>query len=493
MKKITAMTTLLLVLLALLLAGCDADEPDHPTDLTAITNGKQFMSLGNSLTAGFLDGALIGSGQAYSFPLLIARQMGLDVTPGTGDFTQPYIDVPGIGDLNDAGTHATGVLFYDTTTGGLSVLGETPLNTVTNLLQFLTQPEPYENLGVPGALLTDVMNAYSMATSVGAAAGSPNPFFDFINRAALFGDLDADLGPAGEDPSLQPTMLRAGIARGARVATLWIGNNDILGGATQGTPVVGVTVTDPTAFANQYITTLMTLAGGLVQRNGFPSYIVVANIPSITDIPYFMPKAAFEAAFDAVSPAPWSVIGSYAEGDDDDGMLVCFPALADAGGYVGGGAPLPGNYTLTSTEVGTVATVVDSYNQAIASAVAMVNASYPGTCALWNANETFSLLKQNDPLKTTHFLFLVGDMGVDAAAAATYFSLDGVHPNSRGYAFVADHFLTEINDLMGADYPLIGEYGAIPWNPTYGQGGKSVGDGPLVSSEAGEVLRNMFH
>ena len=61
-----------------------------------------------------------------------------------------------------------------------AILGTTPRPLqVPTLLLAASQPTPYHNLGVPGATLYDVFNAYSSAPAARAA----RPFFDFINRA----------------------------------------------------------------------------------------------------------------------------------------------------------------------------------------------------------------------------------------------------------------------------------------------------------------------
>ncbi len=485
MKRFISIIAILPVLLALLLAGCTVDDPDHPTGLTAAA-GHKYMSLGNSLTAGFMDGGLIVDGQGGSYPRLIATKMGIDTTVGTGNFNQPWIAYPGVGTkgLEDP-NYAAGVLYFD----GLkiAVLDSILKVEVPSVLSAATLPTPYHNLGVPGALLTDVMGAYSAATSYGATVGQPNSYFDFINRASFFGNLTGD--PATEDPTEQPSMFRAAVAKGAEIATLWIGNNDILGGAMAGTPIVGVTVTDPADFGLQYNTLLQSLAGGLVLRNGFPSTIVVANIPSITDIPYFIPKASFELAIGGAQ-WPWG----YEEGTNDAGMLMTLPALSWVAVPANQGSALPAKYTLTSAEVATVAGVVNAYNDIIVNAVATINTMYPGTCAMFDAN---GMMADLPAAQKTHFLFVLDQVGGDipTAAATTYFSLDGVHPNHMGYAMIANGFLTEINTLTGSDYGMYTP-SDMTWDPTYSryspeEDTKSA-DGRLFSDAATRSLENMF-
>ncbi len=484
MKKFISIIAILPVLLALLLAGCTVDDPDHPQGLTGVS-GHRYMSLGNSLTAGYMDAGLIMNGQEASYPRLIATQMGMDTTMGTGDFSQPWIAPPGIGSSTPSSpANASGVLYYDGS--GITVLGETPLVDIQTILLAATVPTPYNNLGVPGALLIDVMHAYSAGSSYGATVGSPNPFFDFINRASFFGNLTDN--PADEELAEQPTMFRAGVAKGAALATLWIGNNDILGGAMAGTPIVGVTVTDPAVFAVDYNTLLQSLAGGLVLRNGFPSTIVVANIPSISDIPYFIPKANFEAAIGMAWP--WG----YEEGNDDDGMMMTFTALSWAQDSDNQGSPMPGNKTLTTAEVAIVADLVVAYNAVIDDAVNTINFLYPGTCGIFDAN----LMMASLPVaQKTHFLFLLPQVGgdVETAAATTRFSLDGVHPNQMGYGLIANGFLEVINTLTGSDYPEV-NVADLVWDPTYGEdisGGETMAANPIrISPEAAEALEYMF-
>ena len=87
-------------------------------------------------------------------------------------------------------------------------------------------------------------------------------------------------------------------------------------------------------------------------------------------------------------------------------------------------------------------------------------------------------------------------MTVEQAAGTTMFSLDGVHPNNKGYVFMANTFLDVINDLTGASYAQI-PLAAGVWDPTYGvpiaapskSGGKQW---PYVSPEIAQSLKTMF-
>jgi len=137
-----------------------------------------------------------------------------------------------------------------------------------------------------------------------------------------------------------------------------------------------------------------------------------------------------------------------------------------------------------------VASTVAAYNGAISNAISMVNEQYPGTCALFDAN---ALMAGLEPAQKTHFLLLLPQAGGDVATAAgmTYFSLDGVHPNQKGYGVVANGVLEVINDLTGSSYPMV-DISTLSWDPTYGQTTGPVSGSPILTRDAAVAMENMF-
>ncbi len=466
MKNFIKIAAVMPVLLALLLAGCALDDPSEPTDAVngpgVDDAGARYVAIGNSLTAGFMDGGLMQVGQASSFPRLIANQLGLDNTA----FSQPWIAAPGIGtsDGSDASMVA-GVLRYGGSAVGLTLLGETPAADVqSTLLLAATQPTAYHNLGVPGAWLTDGLNAFNAASSMSVVIDptSPNLFFEFINRSSFFDNttlmatLPDGSGGAIQVPYESGSMVYKAIAKGGALVTLWLGNNDVLGPATGGDPDVGFGPAAAAAFQAEYTSTLSILAGGLLQRNGFPATIVVANIPSITSIPYFIPLEDFNTATGGF----WA--DSFAE---TDVQFVLLPALSWIVGLDPSTVNIPSVLTLTSVEETDIATAVATFNGVIAGVSAAVNASGMAKIGLMDAN---AALEGLNPLQSAHLLSLLGTgMDLETAQAATYFSLDGIHPNSVGYGFVANEFIDVINDLDGTDIPPV-DLDSLSWDPTYG-------------------------
>ena len=347
-------------------------------------------------------------------------------------------------------------------------------------------PTPYNNLGVPGATLHDVMNTYD--------SSGGNPMFDIINRAGFFGNVE--IPAAGIAPAYQSaSMFRQAVAQGPTLCTLWIGNNDVLGAALSGDPDIHAP-TDLTTFTTEYQTLVTTLAGGLLTRNGFPSTIILANIPSITSIPYFIPKATFEAALPEALGGSWP--WGYEEADTELVLLSALNWVADPAHQ---GSPIPTDETLDTAEIAIVETAVTNFNAVIAGMVDAF-ATQPtlmplATVALFDANDLLANVTTTyGPLAATHFLFALQATSGDpvAAAQATLFSLDGIHPNNVGYGVVANGFLTRINEVVETDVPLV-DLSTLSWDPNYGQGypAKSLdASRPMVPAELGEAMRSLF-
>lgn len=488
-KLMKTLPGLLLLGTLLSFGGCSLEAPDDPsTQINAPGTedaGARFVSVGNSLTAGFMDGGLMQTGQMYSFPNLIATQFGLSQT----QFTQPWIKTPGIGGL--VGANVIGVLHFDGS--GITVLGTTPATQVqSTLLLAATQPTQYHNLGVPGATLHDGMNAHNSATSASGA----NPFFDFINRATFFGNAPVSAGYPGPGGFVPVTFQSASqfyqaVAKGGALTTLWLGNNDVLGPATGGEPPLGFgNAGSPghLAFANDYTAMLAMLAGGLAQRNnGLKPTILVANIPSVTSTPYFVPQATFSFYVTSQIGQPWP--GGFEEANV---QYVRFPALS----WIATADPLtpiPAHFTLDTEEYASVATATTVFNQTITTVVNTINGSGLATVALVDANDL--LANETTDQQRTHFLFLVGGgMSVAQAAAATVFSLDGIHPNSHGYGIIANAFIDKYNEINPAGEPDLDHVdpAALPWDPTYGQTVTKAAGMPGLDAQAAAAMDAIF-
>ena len=244
-------TWLLLFLFAF--AACDDNDDDQNEVKVALTPGSAdfntFVSVGNSLTAGYTDNALFKAGQVNSFPNLLSQKFAL---VGGGSFTQPMTN-DNIGGLLLGGNEiAAPRLYFDGS--GPAVLPGTPTTEVSNILS-----GPFNNMGVPGA-----KSFHLLAPGYGNIAGLPNLANPYFVRMAS---------------SPNTTVLADAMAMNPTFFSLWIGNNDVLGYATSGGNSSNA-ITDDATFngsINAIVTTLTSQGA-----KG-----VVANIPDVTTIPYF--------------------------------------------------------------------------------------------------------------------------------------------------------------------------------------------------------------
>ncbi|MEO7425144.1 MAG: SGNH/GDSL hydrolase family protein [Fibrobacteria bacterium] len=400
----------ILPLTVILITGCldDGSGPETPSGT------ENYVAVGNSLTAGFQSGGLRSEWQLQSYPALLARQMG---SPG---FQLPFIDTPGIGSRRIAG-QSTVPLFLDATGAITTRLLGRP---VTDLLLNSRLERPYNNLGVPGATTRDFLQAHDS----GSAQDKSNGFFNIVLRGGLFQN---------------STMLRQAIKLRPSLMTLWLGNNDILGGIIAGTVIEGVTVTPVAAYSALMDAGLDTLLRETDAR------IFMANIPSIVSIPYVttVPTYVFNPA--TFRPAVDTSVRFLTE--ETGVKYVLLSALPDITAKKGipvalggSGEPLKAGLTLTEAEAATADALTDGYN-AYLRAKAEAN---PDRLTLVDVNALLKRLTAGEiaGLNSTFIL-------LDSAHSA--FSLDGIHPNSKGQKQIANLFLGAINQTMGGKYPLV--------------------------------------
>jgi lysophospholipase L1-like esterase len=492
-------------LLAIGLVSCEPEFENAVSDEGFYDAGdadfSNYVALGNSLTAGYADGALYMSGQKDSYPNIMAQQFSF---VGGGDFTQPLTS-------DDLG----GLLL-----GGQQILGNrlvlsadengnpfpAPLDGMPTTDVVSSETGPFNNMGVPGA------KSYHLVTPgygsvAGVANGTANPWY------ARFATSESSTVLA-DAASLNPTFF-----------SLWIGNNDILGYATSGGSGVDQTgnldpstyggndITDPNVFAAVYSAQVDALVAGGAKG-------VLLNIPDVTSIPYFttVPTqsipldaatagavnaqfalyngalgqlvaggfiSAEEAAIRAINfveginypimtdvdltdvtailigagldSETAALLGQLRQVKSDD--LVVLTASSALGsvpdpsnplGIVGVSIPLTNQFVLTSTEQDRVATAGAAYN-AIIEGLAAANELGYGDMKSALADVAANGAVYNGGLLTSTYV------------TGGAFSLDGVHPTPRGYAFTANTIIDVINTTYNASIPKvdIGTYGTV--------------------------------
>jgi len=192
----------------LILSGCTDSAPNGPKASLGSVTVNKYVAIGNSLSAGYQSNGLYESAQIYSFPNLIAKQLR---TAGAaiGDFQQPIYSDPGTPD-------AGGVLAsrYEIISLNGPVIG--PKGLTAGAPTNLALQRPYDNLGIPGAVIYDFLD-----TTTSPPNRPPVPIRSFRWCFAI----QAAFGSSvfNQTKAMHPDLI-----------TFWLGNNDVLGFATSG-------------------------------------------------------------------------------------------------------------------------------------------------------------------------------------------------------------------------------------------------------------------
>lgn len=499
-------------ILAITITGCTPEFETSVIDPGYYSPGSadlsNYVAVGNSLTAGYTDGALYITGQENSFPNIMAQQFAL---VDGGKFEQPlmadnlggFVGLPTILNRFVLAVGADG-----TAPKRLTAAPATDFNTVLS--------GPFNNMGVPGAKSFH-LGAAGYGNVAGVATGKANPYFSRMASAP-----DA-------------TVIADAVAQKATFFSLWIGNNDILSFATSGGVGVDQTgnldpatygpndITDPNVFASVYSGYVKALTAST--KNG-----ILVNIPDVTSIPYFttVPFAALNPADPKFGPqiptlnatvAPlnqaFAFLGvpertiTFTEtaanavvirdeslpdisvqlkqvlmggGVDEptatilaqqfgqtrqanEGDLLVLPSSSIIGkpnaarleqlqslgvpeafaahlAVNGVTYPLEDQYTLTGNEQAMVKTAQAAYNTTIANLAAANDLILIDSKTILNKLSTTGIPYDAGTLTST---FVTGGA----------FSLDGVHPTPRGYAYLANEMIKRINEKYDATIPVV--------------------------------------
>ncbi|MFC1499449.1 SGNH/GDSL hydrolase family protein [Candidatus Zixiibacteriota bacterium] len=392
----------LLLGLGLVINGCTIDKPVEPDLSLGTLDATSFVALGNSLTAGVVSGGLGGATQANSFPALLAAQLGVTT------FAQPTISEPGI--PNKLEVQLLG--------GNNVIVAMSGTGAPTNS----TYASAYNNLAVPGA------NTVDFLTDDGSTAAT-------IGQVVLRG-LGTAITQAG---TLSPTLLWC-----------WIGANDVLGGAVYGQIANGVT-TVPSAVTTSNIATIF----ALLDATG--ADVVVANVPDVTALPYvtyltkgFTSPLTNAAGVQTVFPVITTGVGAVRQATADDYLLLpAATTLAVDATYGGPTNPISDAHTLDADEVTELQSRITAMNTAIATQATAIGATLVDAYSMFNNLATFGVAGITEGGNDYAFNALfVSDGGM-------VMSLDGVHPSTTGYTYVANKVIDELNTEFGASIPHI--------------------------------------
>ena len=169
--------------------SCDTDvynpNATYPDQYVPIESGdadfSTYVSMGESITAGFSDNSLFAAAQMNSYPNIMA---GIMSEAGGGAFTQPYVN-DNVGGINVGGEQFWGPRFYFDGAGPAPASGN-PTTEATNVV-----PGPYSNMAFPFANAITFV-APGVGSLEGLAAGLANPWYvraASSNNATMIGDV----------------------------------------------------------------------------------------------------------------------------------------------------------------------------------------------------------------------------------------------------------------------------------------------------------------
>lgn len=508
----------------------EVNEPTAPS--TGDLDLSNYIAVGNSLTAGFADGALYPEGQEASFPNILATQF---LSAGGGAFVQPDISSGnGFGGLS--GTDARGKSFIDLEAALAAIAGTGSFADVIQFTEgsFLTQSSntgsALNNFGVPGARVVDLVTPGYGFPTVG------NPFYNAF----------------ASDPSTS-SILNDAVSAEASFFTLWIGSNDVLGYATAGGDENIATITSVPDFQTAYGTVLSSLTADGAEG-------IVLTVPPVTIIPFFqtvtslsggvnvLPAGSIDAATAAFLNSA-SAYGAYNAGldqmvglsmitqdeadlryitfigDESNAPVITDESLTDLSGFglasirqakviaatgqsdlfpltalsvigtladennpnsvYGVGEPVPDASTFTMDEQVQAITAYASYNVVIEGLV--------------DANPNVTLVDVRPLFADMYGLTAAqaGEFGLNLGAAAeaaadgeigievgginlvplslsqeelynSVWSTDGVHPNARGAALISNEIIKVLNSTYGATIPEVNPLDYAPINAPFG-------------------------
>lgn len=476
----------------------DLQEPVGPEEVTCATvtagtaDFTKFVAIGSSYVAGFQAGALFTVGQDNSLPAILNKQFECAGAPST--FNQPSINT-----ANGFNIFVTPNPMGSVVLGRMLLQGAPPRPTPQ-----VSGPEAIPSPANPSFIYTGSKTALNnfgiQAIVLGQAlipetgkwsgAGSDPRFSPFYGRLAypgngtstLLGDAAAAGGSFflfwlgmddyllhaafGGDPAKAPLT-----TAGAFDAQYKLAVNSLLGSNAN---LKGVVVNYPNIFKMPHFTSVLwnpipldaATAGALTESlaknyNGFLDYLVTQS--ALTSDEAAKRKLTYSAGQNAIlisdetltdlSPfmaGPFAGLLPYARArQTTKSDILPLSAGSVIGTTIGGDAtktygvtvPLPDQYALIPSEIVAIETARQAFNATV-KAVADANTTRVAFADVDAALESLIAAR----------LAVVNNVTISANInpPTGIYSEDGLHPNSRGYAFLSNAIISAINSRFGA-------------------------------------------
>lgn len=479
--------------------GCDSCPPGATSGSASF---DKFVSIGSSFVAGFQAGALFNDGQENSMAWMISQQLGC--AGGSTVFNQPDIDSRNGYNVQlsvpEQGLILGRLVLFDADGSG-------PGSPIPAPAGAPGMPPPYDTADPPGPFTGNKAELNNFAVPLiylGQALipDTGNPASPYFNPYwARF----------SSNPGVTSIVQEALMAAGS-FYLIWLGVDDALLYAALGADGT-YPLTSVSDFNLQFNGLIMTMLTANPVFKG-----VVGNIPEIETLPYFTTIPWSTIALDAATAGflqanladnynlfLGAMLGNqlitaeeynkrllnYAEGNN--GVLINDESLTDLTQFmIANGAealvpyaqarqttatdliplsagavlglpfngnpqaiqgvswPLDDQYALTLTEIIEIKTNIAGFNGVIAGAVAASD----DRLALADVNAAYNALLGASISSSGMVIDGVAIASTFAPPVGAY-SEDGLHPNSRGYAYTANVFIDAINSKFGASVPNV--------------------------------------
>ncbi len=434
----------LLILVTLVLWRCEPNV-DKFVPTAGSADFSVYVSVGDSYSAGYTDGALSAFGQKNGFTNIMATQLQ---TIGADEFKQPMLPAG-----TSVGSSGNGSYVLKVVDG---MLMPVPTEGDPELLMdpstWINAQAPFNNVGVPGAKSFHLLSPLFGDSTLGA--GNFNPFY------SRFASNPGTSSVIGDAMLNNPSFF-----------SLWVGGNDVLwyalaGGTGSESGIGSNDITPASIFKGS----IEGLVATLISKGAKG---VISNIPGIDALPYFsyiaydnLKLTAAYATLLNQAYAPYNQAADanglprieFAEGRNAfvvadsghplgmrqmvEGEKVLLSALSNilGGVYWGSMTPMPDQESLDLAEVDNISDAIDKFN------VIIKNAAEANNLAFLDANRVMDELIHGIMIDGTGYntTFVTGGM----------FSLDGIHASGRGSAIIANELINAINEEYGSTVPL---------------------------------------
>lgn len=386
------------------LAGCGPQDnkvlgPSTPTPGAIFAS---YVSLGNSITAGWQSNGINDSTQKRAYPVLLAQSMGTS-------FIYPSLNMPGC--PPPIANFQTGALVGPTV----------PNNCAFRNTGLTAVGDRVNNVAVPGAAVVDP----TLPTTNCCAA---------LTTFILGG----------------MTQVQRALQAHPTFATIWIGNNDVLAPALSGilTPSpFSAGVTPVSTFTTQYDAMLNQLTTGAPGLKG-----VLIGVVQVGGIPAFSPGYVIAGdpraslAIDAASGTHVTILPNCVGSTSIVDLVRMIPAIR-AGSYPPYISCVKGQFP-PSALVGDLFVLDDAEQASLQQTIGAYNAYIQGKAnslgwAYYDPNADLAALKAQGAIP------LFPNFASATQPFGQYLSLDGIHPSNAAHVLFTNQLITIINSKFG--------------------------------------------